>query len=372
MCSVALVFSACEKVGDLPYYKSGVAPVLTASAATVAPAPADSLKPVLTFSWTDPQHATDTTKMKFVIQIDSAGRNFSKAVSRTVSGTRSSTFLAKELNSILLDFGFKFGQAYDIDARVISSYANNNEQLISNTIKLKATPYKVPPKVALPATGRLFITGNATEFDWTNPVQMPAVRELTRIEETKWTGIFKLSGGGNYLILQQPGNWDDKFAVPNGSAAGIANGGTFGFKLDGDFSGNVTGGGGWYRMTFDFQEGTYTVKPAEFEMPANLFITGDATASDWTNSPPASQRFQGISNGVFEITVPLTTGKYFKFLGKAGEWQPQFGGSSATGGNLGANFGGGNDPDAVPVTGGNGNYKINVNLHTNKYTVTKL
>ncbi len=372
MCSVAFVFAACEKVGDLPYYKNGVAPVLTTSVATVAPAPADSTKPVITFSWTDPQHATDSSKLKYIIQIDSAGRNFSKAVSRTLTGTRSSTFLAKELNNILLDFGFKFGQAYDIDARVISSYANNNEQLVSNTIKLKATPYKVPPKVALPSTGRLFITGNATQFDWTNPNPMPAVRELTRIEETKWTGIFRLSGGGNYLILQQPGNWDDKYAVPGNAGAGIANGGTFGFKLDGDFAGNVTGGAGWYRLTFDFQEGTFTVKKAEFEMSADLYITGDATVSNWTNTPPANQKFQGISNGVFEITVPLTTGKFYKFLGKAGEWAPQFGGSSATGGNLGANFGGGNDPDAVPVQGTSGNYKINVNLHTSKYTVTKL
>jgi starch-binding outer membrane protein SusE/F len=51
-------------------------------------------------------------------------------------------------------------------------------------------------------------------------------------------------------------------------------------------------------------------------------------------------------------------------LSISGQWQPQFGGSSATGG--------GNDPDAIPTPAIAGNYKINVNFHKNKYTVTKL
>jgi hypothetical protein len=67
----------------------------------------------------------------------------------------------------------------------------------------------------------LFITGNATEFDWTNPNPMPGVRELTRIEETKWTGVFRMSGGGNYLILQEAGNWDDKYAVASNTVADL-------------------------------------------------------------------------------------------------------------------------------------------------------
>ena len=205
-----LGFTACQKVDDLPLYKNGVAPVLSSSTTAVAPPASDSLKPIITFSWTDPAYATDTARVKYTIEIDSAGRNFSKAVTKVLIGTKSTTFLAKDFNNILLGFGFKFGTAYDVDVRLTSSYNNNNERIVGNTIKLKATPYKIPPKVALPTTGRLFITGNATDFDWTNPNPMPAVRELTRIEETKWAGIFHLSGGGNFLILQQAGNWDDK------------------------------------------------------------------------------------------------------------------------------------------------------------------
>jgi hypothetical protein len=60
-------------------------------------------------------------------------------------------------------------------------------------------------------------------------------------------------------------------------------------------------------------------------MPESLYLTGDATASSWTNTPPDAQKFTTISNGVFEITAPLQAGKFFKFLGRFGEWAPQFG-----------------------------------------------
>jgi hypothetical protein len=158
----ALGFAACDKLDPLPQYGLGVDPVASVSATTIAPIPADSLKDALTVSWTDPKYATDTTNVKYLVQIDSAGRNFSKASTREVIGKRSTTFTARELNNILLGYGFEFNKAYDMDVRVISSYANNNEKRNSNTIKIKATPYKIPPRVALPTTNKLYIVGDAT------------------------------------------------------------------------------------------------------------------------------------------------------------------------------------------------------------------
>jgi starch-binding outer membrane protein SusE/F len=103
-----------------------------------------------------------------------------------------------------------------------------------------------------------------------------------------------------------------------------------------------------------------------------LYITGDATASSWTNSPPAAQKFTKLSNTLYEITVPLTSGKFYKFLSTLGQWQPQYGGTSATGGDMGYNMGGGSDPDAIPTPSVAGNYKITVNFKTGKYTVVKI
>ena len=79
-----------------------------------------------------------------------------------------------------------------------------------------------------------------------------------------------------------------------------------------------------------------------------------------------------LSSGVFEITMSFVPGKYFKFLDTNGQWQPQFGGDSPTGGALGANYGGGNDPSAIPTPADAGDYKVQVNFITNTYTVTRI
>ncbi|HUM65730.1 MAG TPA: SusE domain-containing protein, partial [Chitinophagaceae bacterium] len=69
--------AACHKVEELPHYNSGSPVTLSASSVSINPTAADSLNNVVTFSWTDPGYATDTVNQKFVLEIDSAGRNFS-------------------------------------------------------------------------------------------------------------------------------------------------------------------------------------------------------------------------------------------------------------------------------------------------------
>lgn len=102
-----------------------------------------------------------------------------------------------------------------------------------------------------------------------------------------------------------------------------------------------------------------------------LYITGSAVASDWTNNPPASQKCNKVSNTEYNITVDFVPGRLYKFLSTLGQWQPQYGGSSATGGDLGYNMGGGSDPDAIPTPSVAGTYKVTLNFRTGKYTVVK-
>ena len=81
---VTLLYTACDKVDDLPYYDKGKASVLSTSVTTLAPPAADSNKTVLSLNWTYPNYATDSSNIKYVIEIDSAGKNFANAASKVV------------------------------------------------------------------------------------------------------------------------------------------------------------------------------------------------------------------------------------------------------------------------------------------------
>lgn len=120
--------------------------------------------------------------------------------------------------------------------------------------------------------------------------------------------------------------------------------------------------------------------------PGNqLYMTGSAMASDWTNSPPVSQRMTPVASSLtstglytsFVDTVSFVSGRQYKFLSTLGAWQPQYGaapgsGYNGNGGDLGANMGSGSDPDAIPTPNDAGSYRVTVNFKTGKYTVEKL
>jgi hypothetical protein len=102
-----------------------------------------------------------------------------------------------------------------------------------------------------------------------------------------------------------------------------------------------------------------------------LYITGSAVPSSWTNTPPMSQKLTRVSRGEYFIIMSFTPGGQYKFLSNQGQWQPQYGGSSATGGPIGFNLGSGSDPDAIPTPSEAGTYKVTLNFTTGRYTVVK-
>jgi hypothetical protein len=107
-----------------------------------------------------------------------------------------------------------------------------------------------------------------------------------------------------------------------------------------------------------------------------LYITGSAMPSDWTNSPPVAQKLVKVSNTEYYWQGPLQPGKQYKFLSNQGAWQPQYGAvtggmANSTGGDFAANMGGGSDPNAIETPSEAGTYKVTLNFKTGKYTVVK-
>ena len=375
--TLLFAFASCDKVDNLPLYGAGNASVLTASAVAVTPLPADSNNVVLTLNWTYPNHSTDSSNIKYTIQLDSVGKNFAAPFTKVVMGKLSATYIAKELNSFLLARGYAFNVAVSMQVKLISSYANNNETIASNIVAVRMTPYKVPPKVALPTTGKLFIVGAATQGGWSNPVPTPT-QELARLDETTWAGVFQMNGNQQYLLLPLNGDWGNKFSVSNGALAGLSAGGDFGFNLPDNFPGPSASG--WYKIIVDFQTGKFKVTPYTSTLPTNLFIVGAATPGGWNNPVPVpSQQFTRLNASQWELTLPIVASQEYLILPVNGDWGNKYSVANkslaglSAGGEFGYNLG-----DNFPGPSIAGNHKILLNFATvenfatGKFTVTKV
>ncbi len=357
---VLLIYSSCKKVDELPFYSNGAASVLSSSATTVAPLTADSNKAAVRFSWTSPKYANDSATTKYVLQVDSSGRNFSHAFSKTITGNLNYDYIAKELNAGLLGLGFAYNKAYDVDVRIISSYANNNEQYQSNVLKIKMTPYVTPPKVVPPASKTLFIVGSATAGGWGNPVPVPA-QQFSRIDSVTYQGTFFLNSGSQYLLLPVNGSWDHKYNVADATVAGLAGGGTFGADQG---NANIPGPAatGLYTIKVNFQNGLFTVtKTGSYSF---LYVPGDYQG--WT---PASAPGLGSAknDGNYEGYVNIPSGGTYQFkITTAPDWSNAFGDGAANGmaGTLVA--GGSNNLQFS----GPGFYRLSANTVSNKWSAT--
>jgi hypothetical protein len=351
--TIAMVLFACEKVGPLVVYQNGVSPTLQASVTSIAPKVTDSLTTAVTFNWTNPKFATDSSTVKYVLQIDSSGRNFSNPASIVLTNKSSYSFVARELNAILLSFGFKYNTAYKVDVRIVSSYANNNDQIASNVLTLTMTPYVVPPKVTPPSSKALFLVGSATIGGWDNPVPVPT-QQFTRVDSVTYQGKFYLVGGQQYLVLPVNGSWSNKYSVADNSKVGLNKGGDFGFNFSDNFPGPATTG--IYNIKFDFQAGKFTVTlDKDF---AYLYVAGGYQG--WNPGAAPALASTG-KDGNYSGYVYINAASEFKLTSQQ-DW---------SGTNYGAGAAG-----KISSSGGNlsvagaGYYLINANTVTNDYSAT--
>lgn len=360
-----LTISSCKKAAELPSYTAGVKPTLAASATIISPAFADANKPVLTLSWTDAQHATSQSNVKYTVEIDSAGKNFTSPLVRTVTGVKSTTFLASELNTYLINRGYAFNSTVSLDVRVTSSYANNNESLSSDIIRIKYTIYKTPPKINPPTN--LYLVGDVN--GWNNSASLDKKFYFYKTGETTFEGVFNFTSGGNYKLIQTLGDWGSQFHMLSG---GTAFAGQFEQK-DADPAFPIPTPAGSYRIVVDFQTGTYTATPTaavRVNPPANLYLVGDLNG--WNNSASldSKYKFTKVNDFVYTLNVDFTSGGAYKLIQTLGDWGSQFhmiAGGTAFAGEFEQRDADPAFPNPTPA----GNYKITVNFATMTYTAVR-
>ncbi|MBN9352123.1 MAG: SusE domain-containing protein [Chitinophagaceae bacterium] len=349
-----LLLSSCEKAKDLPFYPEGKAVTLTASSNAIAPATTDSNNVALTLKWTNPAYPLDTSTTKYIVQIDAAGNGFKDPLTRTVTGKTDTSFIAKELNAYAVAHLWTFNKAQSVEARVISSYPNNNDQVVSNVVAFTYTPYLVPPKVTPPASRELFLVGDATAGGWDNPV--PVSQKFTMIDSVTYQGTFFMNGGKQYLLLPVNGNWDHKYSVADGNLPGLSGGGDFGADLSSNIPGPATTG--MYTIFVDFQHGIFKV--TNVSQYGLLWVPGDY--QEW--APATAPQIGSPNNdGSYDgyVNVP-TGGTYlFKFT-----LQPDWSNALGDGGGGTLSPSGGN----LLFPGAGGYFHLKANTQNNTYSIT--
>ena len=359
-----LTFVACDKTDVPSTYLVGSSSVLSSSTTTVTVAPVDADKTALTLNWTSPKYATDTANYKFVIEMDSTGKNFSKADSKTIVGKLTTSFTGKELNDLLLARGYAFNVPVYMEVRLKSSYGNNNELKLSNVLKIKITPYKIPPKISPPAA--LYLVGDVN--GWNNSSSLDNKYYFYKTDETTFTGVFNFTSSGGYKLIQTLGDWASQYHMITG---GTATAGQFEQKDANPAFPNPDAGS--YRIAVDFQNGTYTATKtdaARVTPPANLYIVGDVNG--WNNSASLDPKykFTKVNDFVFTINVDFTAAGGYKLIQTLGDWSTQFHrlGGTALAGEFEQRDADPGFSNPTPA----GTYKITVNFATMTYIVTKI
>ncbi len=364
---ILTLFGACKKDTTLSQVNDATAVVLTSSTSNLILDGNNATLEAVNFSFTSANYNV-SAPVSYILQMDKEGNGFSNAKEYQLSaGILTKAFTTSEINTALLDLKFVGNVIAKLEVRVKSFLGTSSSILYSNVVTLTVKPYDVA--VQLPASDKLFIIGDATDFGWDN-IASPAFapeRVFAKLDNTHWAGIFNLSGasGTGYKLLVEQGNWDAQYHMVTG---GTDASGSFAYGNTNPFFPTPATAGA-YKIIFDFQAGTYTATAAEHPVIANLYITGDATNSGWTDDITINQKMTKINAVEFEATVALKATGQFKFL-TGNSWNNQVG---ATNGVVKGKYNSTTpEPDAIAAPASAGNYKLKINFATSSYTLNKI
>lgn len=264
---LTLLLASCEKDENRITLEGGTAPALTATrTGTIPMSFATRDQEAITLSWTNPNYQFTTggssQNVTYTVEIDTTGANFTNPARKvlTISSDMSLTITQTQLNDYLLNqMQLTAGAPHNIEVRVTSNLTASTAALRSNVLKFVVTPYAIPPKVAPPAAGELFIVGNATPggdaTGWDNPVPVPS-QKFTRVNATFYTITIALNSGKSYLFLPVNGSWSAKYGFDGSNNNNDPN--SFDFR-DGGGDMKAPAVGGNYKIEVDFQRGKVTV-----------------------------------------------------------------------------------------------------------------
>jgi hypothetical protein len=259
--TLSLFLFSCTKDENKIFYEGGTAPVLAANkTGTIALSFANKDLEAVKFTWTNPNYQFTTggssQDVSYLLEIDTTNSNFTNPGRKSVGISKdlSISISQNDLNDYLLNqLVLLPGIPHNVEMRITSSI-NNAIPLLSNVLKFVITPYAIPPKVAPPTTGKLYLVGSATPGGWNNPVPVPT-QEFTKVSTTFYQlNSIALSGGNSYLFLPLNGDWGVKFGAIGGNNSNNVNEDDFRIG-GGDLLAPAASGN--YKIEVDFQRGKF-------------------------------------------------------------------------------------------------------------------
>lgn len=316
------------------------------------------------------------TPVKYVLQADTAGGDFSKPIEVTSSNSTQAIITAKMLNDAGKNYTTKM-EVVTLDLRlktVITSIdfdAPMQKPLYSNIQEISFTPYitEIPMKAAFYLVGNALV-GWGNEAGKIGEDLQPLFSANSDMKEKtySYTGYFK-SGpnpdnpteGLGFKVIATPGVWDDAYGFVTSGASG---------SLAVNSNNYTPAASGYYTLSVDLSASTYTFGAYDASA-AKKFMTigliGDATPGGWDTD--TSMTLVAGQEHIWVITkVTLNAGKGMKFRAEK-DW------------NKGGNWGTGTIPFGVATNDGGssniviengGDYFVAFNDLTGEYMIMPL
>jgi starch-binding outer membrane protein SusE/F len=306
----ALSLTSCKKQGDKYFVQEGIFPAnaLSASSSNIVLTSANENNNAVIFNWPAANFG-DKLTVRYTLELD--------LPSDTVGGWPNSKkyvvgnnvlsygFVVKELNNILNAMGLAAGAPNDLVIRIkadVPQY-NGTESSIapvySNVLALKITSYSLS----------LYIPGG---YQGWNPGAAPLLNPVEGRPGLYEGYIYMPGNGPQYFKYTSHPDWDH---------TNYGDGGNGTFSTDGLAAGLSVPDGGYYEVTANFNNNTWTASKTTWS------IIGDATPGGWNND---TQMSYDETNQVWKVTCDMVSNGSFKFRAN-NAWVIDFGMDPANG-----------------------------------------
>lgn len=339
------IISSCKKDLVQITAQTGTAATLKASASSVALSVEAAGSQAVEFSW-DKADYNYNAAIKYALQIDKKGNNFAAPKEYGIDASMLSQALTVgDLNNALVLLGFTPNVAADMEVRVKSQLATNQNILYSNVLTFTVTPYPVIviyPSLYVPAAYQ----------GWTVST---AERVSSVLDDGSYEGYVYFGDAANLIFkYTTDANWTTTYGWASSTSTDIWAGGTMSSTASGNLFVPATG---YYLLTANTKTNGWSATKTTFG------IVGDAVAGGWEGD---TEMTYNPESKEWSATTSLTGGKVIKFRANH-LWVINYGNNDTPNGFLklnGANI-------TVPTSG---NYTVVLNVSNPgnyTYTLTK-